>query len=613
VNSWWTGTGGRVLLRVLSLLFSLIIVLTALFVVFRIEIGVEAYVPKGSSEPLRDLIAHHLHANDSILVQYFFYIGEMLTGKGIFESYSATSLEPIGDIITEALPDTLTLFGLSAVLSISFGLVYQSLVMGRKSRIIRTFGSSSAFLLWVVPVQLVAVFFLMQVFVRGYWPMLGPSPEQDASTWERVYHQFQSQLFPILSLIAVTFGGFALMLAEGRARTSNSTTPSKNAHHPRLSRIAETMAFVMPSMKLNLAWTMSCVFVIEVMFAIRGLGFYSFDALLNLDLPLVEASAFMMIVIVLVIGFFLDLLLLSIRRVGCSKTTAPPPPLESTQSANTTASPGPALAVSLRALRRFGAAYLRSFSGMIGLIIVLGMAVLAIVGPSVAPPIPYWHAIDRDPVDAFLQVSGYSFLYALDVAALSLAIGVAIGLLSVVVRRCRYPIVVFAESLLSIPVVVVLVGGLLSLEYPVSHFWFILPVALVAWGPIALSFTSQEQRAKAAVPKMGFKSRFRSIVKSELPVSIRESLPDAISSLRFVTVIGTLSLFLFDYLFQGGSWGGMFFYALSWGHAEEFSLWWILPLLGMILLLGGFYMVLTAAADTMRKIGEESRPSDAPR
>jgi hypothetical protein len=235
--------------------------------------------------------------------------------------------------------------------------------------------------------------------------------------------------------------------------------------------------------------------------------------------------------------------------------------------------------------------------GMLGLCMVLGMAILAIVGHIVAPSMPYWWSMRRDPVDAFLQVSADSFIYALAIAVISLAVGLTIGFLSVVIRRSRYPIAVFAESLVSIPLIVVLVGGYFALEYPMSRLWFALPIALIAWAPLAQSFMSRKSRGKTA--------------KMNLVESARECLPDALSSLRFVVVIGTLSMFLFDYLLRHDSWGGMLRYAAGRGLIEGFNLWWVLPLAGIFVLLGGYCLVLTVASQELRKSSGQTRPDSA--
>ena len=601
------------------MLLVLIIVMTVEFLFFRVGIGAEAYIPNGVRPETVQGVKDRLHLGENLLAQYFYFMADMLTGKGSFETYSYNANVLIGDAIWSGLPLTLMFFGLAAIFSFLLGLVYESTVLRPKAKVARVIGSSFAFFLWVVPVVLVAIFLLAQIIFRFSldWAIPGPQPYDYYSqlSWEgKAYEQLKLHAFPILTLLIVSFGGFALMIGHGRSSLSVSSGSTDQPFCSSRRTTSQAIMSMMPSHKLNLAWVMSCVFVVEVFFNLAGLGRYAMEAVISWDLPLMEASIFAILVIVLLTGFLLDLVFSilcgpPLRQDGAvlgdppeSKPTEPGHPVES----------NPASKEFLLEFKWFFSAYLKNLPGIVGLVLFAAMAILAVVGPLVAHTQSieqYLQHPEQDPVSLFLAGSRDPFVYALAVALLSIALGIGIGLLSVALGRYNYPVKLIAESVIVFPIFVVILVSYPSFRaIRVDMTWLlILSTVLVTWAPVALAVMRHTVEIRRDVeskkPGVHGSTKFRLLVSA----SLRKALPDAIAALKFAVVIGSLSILLFEYLFNrgsffnSGSWPGMIDHARSYGQWNELSLWWILPAMGYVLLLSSFYLVLHTIGDLMAK------------
>jgi len=605
---------GLVVRRLISFFLVLLLVLTVLFLFFRVGLGPDAYLPKGGSPGYIEDIREELHLNESIVVQYFYFLGDMLTGGGSFELHSYATRTQVGDAIRLSFPPTLMLFGLSAILSLTLGFAYQRLILRLKSWTARAFGSAIAFILWALPFVLVFMFLIAQIVFRfNLWPISGTLPldYNQMNAAEKTLEQLKIHALPIIALLIVSLGGFALMMLHGAATNRPREAPGQESQFVARRPIFQTIVAVVPSLKLNLAWIMSCVIIAEVMYSLGGLGRYSIESIFRMDIPLMEASLFCMVVIVLIAGLCLDLTSSILSTLSSRRTTATTPTISPNPSAEATAPikvgslPDRMLAES----KWFIGAYLKSTQGLIGLVLFAAVAVLAIIGPFVASsPGPGWPG-DLDPVSEFLRGSRDPFVYALAITILALALGVIVGTLSVAIGRYNYPVVLLAECFIAFPILVMILAMLMNAMRPDDRTWVVVgSTVLVMWAPVALAVMKARKDELgglvAGQPPSSGMARFRRTVTG----SLRQTLPDAISALKYGVVIGMLSILLFEYLF-GGGWSGMIDYTLQRGYWEEISLWWILPTIGYVLLLSSFYLVLQAIADLLRtRLGQPTYP-----
>jgi peptide/nickel transport system permease protein len=602
---------GRLLIRkLISLLLVLIIVMTVEFLLFRVGIGAEAYIPKGISPQMGQELRGRLHVGENFLAQYFYFMSDMLTGKGSFGAYSHSTHRQVGDAVWQGLPSTLMFFGLAAIFSFLVGLAYELAFLRPKAKVTRVIGSSVAFFMWVVPIVLVAIFLMAQIIYRFSIDWASHvSFDYGQMSWEgKAFEQLKLHAFPILTLLIASFGGFALMIGHGRSSLGAMSGSPDQPLSSRRRSTSHAIMSMMPTLRLNLAWIMSCVFIVEVLFNLPGLGRDAIAAIYNLDFALMEASVFVILLIVLLAGFFLDL----VFSILCGRPFRQDEAILGASAENKQTELGhpvdssPASIDSLREFKLFVSAYLKSLPGMVGLVLFVTMASLAIVGPLVAHPQSigqYLGGFEQDPVLEFLAGSRAPFVYALAVALLSIVLGVGIGLLSVAMGRNNYPIKLLAESLIVFPVVSVMLASYYSFgSHGFDMTWLlILSTVLVTWAPVAMAVMRPTVEIRRIVeskkPGVHGAAKLRLLASA----SLQKALPDAIAVLKFAVIIGTLSILLVEYQFNGGSWPGMIDHARIHGEWNELSLWWILPAIGYVLLLSGFYLVLQTIGDLMAK------------
>src|SRR4030042_6463240 len=109
--------------RLFYTLITIILILTFNFVLFRVMPGdpFRIMVPKGADELTRDHYMDHYGLDEPLIVQYFIYLGQTLTGH-LGVSISKFPGSNVEDILGPYLENTMILAGIGTVLSVFVGL-----------------------------------------------------------------------------------------------------------------------------------------------------------------------------------------------------------------------------------------------------------------------------------------------------------------------------------------------------------------------------------------------------------------------------------------------------------------------------------------------------------
>jgi ABC-type dipeptide/oligopeptide/nickel transport system permease component len=609
----WKEAAMVALRKVVSLLLVLLLVLTIEFLFLRVGVGEAGYYVREGHAPAKDL-----HFDEPLIVQYFLFIGDMLTGRGSFDALSPTSGSSAGDAIERSLPWTIVLFETSIVLSLLLGSL--TAFLAHRSRRVRVRNAISllAMSIWAIPIVLVALFFYAQFVLRfGFdWAMYVPLDYATMDWATRTIAMLEALSFPIIVLVVSTFGGFFLITLQGLGRAESVPGEVDPLERAKGRSFVDGIVYMMPSLKLNIALTMSFVLVVEVLWNINGLGSHVDMAVLNQDLVLVEASSFMIVLIVLLTGFAVDvvssLLAILLRRTHpvaaqplvLAEVPGPSPPGRSKTSWR-----GP-----LKELKWFVSEYRRSALGVMGGLLLVAMAILAIAGPMIGKPYQFATA-ERNPVDQFLIGARDPFVEILAVLILSIVIGFGVSLLVLPFGRLNYPFALVAESFLVFPIVAIIFLAPLEIRGFGQIFWRFAPsIVLVTWAPVALAVIRRTQEINTAFrkerPRAKGLVRYKGVVLS----GAWKSLPDVLASLKFITVVGTVSILAYNYIFgyfgDYSSWSGMIRHVQQFSEFLKIDLWWALPLVGFVLLISGFYLVLDVSQEVFEKRIRLEEPSD---
>ena len=596
--------------KVLSLFFVIIIVLTLQFLFFRVGLPIDRLM-QGNAGELYD-VHKESHLDEPLIVQYPLYLADMLTGHGIFDVHSFVTRSTIGNSVGSVLLYTLMLFSVALFSSFMLGLGIQRLLRKVKRRALVATGSGVALFLWVVPVVSVTVLVVLEIVDHMSTGWMHPVPRDYSSMnlLDRAAAFLQPRVFPILILIAASVGGFVLVIAQGyRNIEAKIRCPNQELEQAK-PRLSEAMLSVIPSLKFNIALIMSCVILLEIWFTLPGLGRYFVNGFLNGDYVLVEATSYVMILMTLLAGFCFDLFFSVVAIRTAPRETH-------MQSALDEAGPSrlaPEATESLlhrilNELRWFAKGFFRSLTGIVGSVLFVAMMILAIVGPSMAGSTSSALPATLDPVSVFLSDSRGPFLYLLGITLLSLVIGLGVGVLASPLGRWNYPVRLLAEATLAFPIVVSLVAFSLTTatdKYS-SVMQRVIPAVFVAWSPVALAvlWGSRSNPSPSTRP-LGTHRKFGKIGTSLLEATYR-GLPHAIAATKFAVVISAASIVLADFLFQifvsfqVFSWAGMIRYSAMYMLQHGVDLWFVLPTVGFVLLVSGFFLVLHTVGELVGK------------
>ncbi|WP_037607176.1 ABC transporter permease [Streptacidiphilus rugosus] len=255
--------------------------------------------------------------HQNLLDQYLTYLGDMVTGHwGL--SIGQNLGEPVTTIVGQALPWTLGLVGLTTVMAFVLGTLIGTVAGwrrgGRLDGILPPiFVVTSALPYFWVALVLIMVF---SVWTGGWLPgdntydntiIPGPSPGFVASV-------LQHAVLPAATLLITSIGGWILTmrnnmittLAEDYIRMGRA----KGLSNPRIMYGYAARNAILPNLSgfaMSLGFVISGAILIEYVFNYQGLGYLLYNAVQNVDYPLMQVLFMLFTVAVLVAVLACDL------------------------------------------------------------------------------------------------------------------------------------------------------------------------------------------------------------------------------------------------------------------------------------------------------------------
>ncbi len=309
-----------VLRRLVEITIIFFVILTILFVLFRIAPGdpVSRMVdPMWTPEEV-EYVMSQLGLDQPIWTQYLYYLKNFFSGNfGVSFHYG----EPVENIIWKRLPNTILLFTTSTILAAFAGVFFGKIAAWRKGRKSDTWMTISAL---VCHTLFVPWFGLMLVWILGYkvgwFPLNGIiSPEiwVDGSSGflvkalDVVHHM----LLPLMTLFVVQMGSYLLLMRSSMlgtlkedyivtARAKGLTEKVVRNHHA-----ARNAALpVITSIGLSLAFSINGGALTETVFTWPGIGKELVFAVSNNDYPLALACFLLIAAVVLTANLIVDVL-----------------------------------------------------------------------------------------------------------------------------------------------------------------------------------------------------------------------------------------------------------------------------------------------------------------
>lgn len=259
-----------------------------------------------------------LHLNESILVQFGYYLKSLLDGT---LGYSFKKQAVVSQLIANRLGYTLQITLPSVILSTLIGLLWGLHCGYRKNSLADRISTSGLIVFNAVPSFLVGLVLIIVCCFKNKWfPYTGiSSPEQISGGWgfylDRIHHLF----LPVLTLTITTIPSRFLLMRNTVRKVMDekyilyAKARGLSEHKIIFSYILKNIAqpfITMVGMSVSL-----CVggsLLVENIFSINGMGKLLTDAVYSLDYPLMQGILFVTTSIMVVSIMATDLLCIMI-------------------------------------------------------------------------------------------------------------------------------------------------------------------------------------------------------------------------------------------------------------------------------------------------------------
>jgi len=266
---------------------------------------------------MRQVLMHRFGLDRPVYVQYGIYLKNTFTGE-----WGRSILHypvHVSALITKALPYSLALLWCSTLITVTIGYLLGVIAGWRAgSKTDSTIQGLSLGLLATPTFWIGMVFLFIFAFTLGWFPLGGArTPAYHTSNffgtaWDWIRHAF----LPVLSM-AVHFGSSQLImrntlvttLREPYIVTAEAKGISENAvkyRHAARNSLLPVITGVMMRFSMVIAGSV----LIERVFSYPGMGRLMFDAVQNLDYPLIQGCFFMLSTVSIITIFLIDMVYL---------------------------------------------------------------------------------------------------------------------------------------------------------------------------------------------------------------------------------------------------------------------------------------------------------------
>jgi peptide/nickel transport system permease protein len=309
-----------VLKRLLQIFVIFFVILTVLFLLFRLAPGdpLSRMVDPDMTPEDAALLISQLGLDRPLGVQYFYYVKNFFMGEfGDSFHYG----QPVVEIIWDRLPNTVLLFTTSIILSALVGVLLGKIASwhkGKKSDTFMTLGAlvtHTVFLPWLALIM-IWVF----AYKLGWFPINGMISEEvwldpDSGVWAKSLDVIHHMVLPLGTLFLIHFGSYLLIMRSSMletlkedyiltARAKGLSEKTIRNHHA-----APNAALpVVTSVGLSLAFSINGGALTETVFTWPGIGRELVFSVSHNDYPLAQASFLLIAIVVLLSNLVVDIL-----------------------------------------------------------------------------------------------------------------------------------------------------------------------------------------------------------------------------------------------------------------------------------------------------------------
>jgi peptide/nickel transport system permease protein len=301
-----------ILNRLLSIVLTLFLISVITFGVTNILPGDVATMIMGTQSNPAALagLRESLGLNDPIIVQYGRWIGGLLTGDW---GHSLVFKQPIAELVIQKIKASSVIVVMSMVIALACAVPLGVWAAVHRNRWQDTVSSSSALLGISLPDFFWGIVMIL-LFARtlGWFPSSGfADPAQDFG--RALIHAFLPSLALGLGLMAhltrMTRSTMTGILEQEFIRVSRAKGLAERTVVWRYA-LANAIGPVMTVAGLQIGYLFGSIIVVETLFNYTGMGWLTYQALLNRDVPLIQATVFVIAAVVMLTNLIVDLLYL---------------------------------------------------------------------------------------------------------------------------------------------------------------------------------------------------------------------------------------------------------------------------------------------------------------
>lgn len=285
--------------RLVQLVALLFVISTVLFFLLRLA-GDPATVLAGENSDVATLerIREQYGLDRPVVVQYLVFLGNVL--RGDFGD-SLASAQPALDLVMSRLGATLSLALIAIALNVLIAVPLGAWLGARPDAVSRRAVNALVFVGQGVPAYITGLI-LVQVFAveLGWFPSVG---QTDWTSW--ILPSCTLAAFLVPKLVRVVSASVGEAMREDYIRTARANGASRfdlMRRHALPNALLATTALI----GTQFAYLLSGALVTEVIFAWPGLGRLLVDSVTTLDFPVVQASVFVVALLVFLVNTLTD-------------------------------------------------------------------------------------------------------------------------------------------------------------------------------------------------------------------------------------------------------------------------------------------------------------------
>lgn len=266
------------------------------------------------SEEQRAALVQSLGLDRPLWAQYGRYLGQLARGD---LGHSFQKGRPIIEIIAERLPWTLLLVGLSLLAATLVGVAWGALAAWRRGTLLDLGSLGVSMFFESTPSFWLGMIFIA-LFAAGlrWFPIFGAvTPGAILDGWPLVSNIAWHLVLPLATLTLITIPGMFLIMRYSMLTVLGeqyiATARAKGMEERRVlfrHAIRNALLPVATVFMLNVGFVVSGATVIETVFSYPGVGRLLYEAVLNRDYPVIQATFFIITISVIAANVLADLL-----------------------------------------------------------------------------------------------------------------------------------------------------------------------------------------------------------------------------------------------------------------------------------------------------------------